>query len=71
MQKVIITVRNGMIEQIEGIPKDTQIEVRSYDAPEFLPVSHASLRKDCQGMTYSYEHWGLKEVVPDSENGPR
>jgi hypothetical protein len=58
MAKVIIRIRNGVAESIEGIPTDMFIEVRNYDVAN---VAEDLLSKDASGQPCQVKEWHAPE----------
>jgi hypothetical protein len=58
MAKVIIRIRNGIAESIEGIPTDMFIEVRNYDVDN---VAEDQLSKDPDGQPCQVKEWHAPE----------
>jgi len=50
MAKITVTLENGAIQQVEGIPPDIFIEVRNYDVSDLdeKMISHDERGRKCQ-----------------------
>jgi hypothetical protein len=58
MAKVIVRIKNGIAESIEGIPTDMFIEMRNYDGAE---VPEDLLSKDADGKPCRVKEWHASE----------
>ena len=58
MAKVIVRIRNGIAQSVEGIPTDMFIEVRNYDVAD---MPEDLLSKDADGQPCQVEEWHAPE----------
>jgi hypothetical protein len=58
MAKVIVRIKNGIAESVEGIPTDMFFEVRNYDVAN---VAEDLLSKDADGKPCQVKEWHAPE----------
>jgi hypothetical protein len=58
IQRIIVTVQDGMIVDIADIPEGVEIEVRDYDPPE---VDEGDWETDEDGDEYAESIWQASE----------
>lgn len=58
MAKVIVRIRNGIAQSVEGIPTDMFIEVRNYDVAD---MPEDLLSKDADSQPCQVKEWHAPE----------
>ena len=56
-QKIIITVEGGIVQNVNGIPGATIIEVHDYDTDGGILEEDDRLRRDKNGDVYHLSSW--------------
>ena len=58
MASIIVRIRNGTVESIEGVPTDMFVEVRNYDV---INVPEEKLSRDINGDLCYVKEWNAPE----------
>jgi hypothetical protein len=56
-KKIIITIEGGIVQNVNGIPRGTIIEVHDYDTDGGIPEEDDRLRRDKSGDVYHLSSW--------------
>ena len=54
MTKIIVVIKNGGVEEVDGIPTDVYLEVRNYDVKN---TDEEFLSKDEKGRVCEIHEW--------------
>jgi hypothetical protein len=58
MAKIVLIIRNGVVDAIEGIPTDMFVEVRNYDVAN---LTEDLLSRDADGRACQVKEWRAPE----------